>query len=700
MSTGIVNYKGINSNNEDAFVQEYQVENAFSNLMELIKSRSSIKLLTIRMLKHDLQSSASGEEPFRKRNEKVIDYDNADEKEGELLAEINKINLDSINDPAFSQQFDYWLDKIARGYGYDHDAMLRSMEVKRKGETDNLTLEFTAENPKLAQFMANSFVRQFRTYYQNLRQRENKNKVDFYTELVGTKQAEIDSIEERVYGYRRAKGLAAYSKQTEELVSQIQQLELSRNKAASRSEYSKAAVEKIGSYIDESSSVYAGNTRDRVVDKYNITDLKEKVDQLKAESLKSGRKNPKLEKDLAEAEAEYIKSIRLASTNLNKKRERADEQVKDDLFKQKVDVDIQGIDANKSISEIDNEIRLLKGQLTRYVNDDEFLNNLSKKRDDLVVELTDHRKSLINYQLTYETNENPLNIIENAQFPEWPEPNRQVLMSAFSGIVAGTLTTIALFLLAYFDSSIQSPSLFKRYTNDLPLLGAINEVPLKSLDFNQLFLSEGGNKGSNAFRENLRRIRNALLADKGMVYLFVSNEAGEGKTFTMNALAHSLAVNQKKVLLIDTNFKNSVLSKYAPEVSPNASFINNALRDCALIETFKLKLPGAATTALPIDILSNTGRVGSPSEQMDGIRFKKFLFAMCEHYDFIFLEAAALNHYADARELSIFVDRIIAVFNSGSVIRTADLESLNFLHGLNGKFAGSVLTQVDLKNLN
>ncbi len=111
LSTGIVNYKGINSDNSDAFVQQYQVENAFSNLMEFAKSRSSVKILTIKMLKHDLGVDGSKSQPFKQPNQGLAKF--SEEEKNQLAAELQKIQIDSITDPSFTPQFDYLLDKIA-----------------------------------------------------------------------------------------------------------------------------------------------------------------------------------------------------------------------------------------------------------------------------------------------------------------------------------------------------------------------------------------------------------------------------------------------------------------------------------------------------------------------------------------------------------------------------------------------------------
>ena len=231
LATGIVNYKGINSDNSDAFVQQYQVQNAFSNLIEFVQSRSSMKILTIHMLKHDLSAGNNTTEKTRSGEANLKFSQFSQEEKNQLLAELSKISLDSINDPSFSQQFDYLLDKIARAYGYDHDALRRSLEVKRKGETDYLSIDIVTENAELSKYMANTFANRFLTYYHNLSVREKRKNVDTYTKLAAEKKFVVDSINNLRFEYLQAKGLPVLGKQSEELVGQITKLEIERQRA-------------------------------------------------------------------------------------------------------------------------------------------------------------------------------------------------------------------------------------------------------------------------------------------------------------------------------------------------------------------------------------------------------------------------------------------------------------------------------------
>jgi Mrp family chromosome partitioning ATPase/capsular polysaccharide biosynthesis protein len=702
MSTGIVNYKGINSDNEDAFVQQYQVENAFSNLIVFSRSRSSIKLLTIQMLRRDLLAEDSGAElPFRRADKSLSDF--SDEERQTLVAELKKINLDSINDPSFDQQFDYLLDKIARAYGYDNDAILRGLLVRRRAATDYLGIEITTENPALSQHMANEYAKRFMTYYHNLAVREKKRKAEFLTGLAARRQFIVDSISEIRYAYLRNRGLPSIGKQSEDLIGQISYFEKEKEFAESKRATAVASVNKIDDYMNRSGARDAGETKTRIVDKADTDEQLERVRELTQQSLDAGGKDPEIEAELAEAKQQLQKSIQSSAKSIGKPKEKEEsKRTKEDLYKERVAADLNRIDAEKTIAQVDAKIASLKGRLGTIVGDDEYSSSLAVAEERAREEFDKVNEQLIDARLDLSKQDSPLSIVENAQLPEWPEPNRQVLLSLFAAAVAGTLTMIALFLLAYMDGSLQSPELFKRYTGNLPLLGTVNTVPLKGLNLNQVFSTNGEIPKYTLFRESLRKIRTTLLQnDDDHIFLIVSLKSREGKTFAMHALAHSLTANHNRVLMLDTNFKTPLPEDYTDRPTGNSAVLNKIIRENNLTKVFQLKTPlGGAAKKQTVDIIGNHGLQKSPSEVFDPARFRQFLSDLREHYDYIFLESAALNDYSDAQELDPFVDKIIAVFNARSVIKPADKNALEYLRGLNGKFAGAVLTEVDERNLN
>lgn len=700
MATGIVNYKGINSNGDDAFVQQFQIENAFSNLIDFTQSRSSFKILTLHLLQHDLNAEHKTDQnwPFRQPNLKLYGESIRDDA-AKLLSELNRIRSDSISDPAFSQEMDYLIDRVSRAYGYDHDALGRSISVKRKGNTDYLTIEVSTEDPRLSQYMADSYVQLFMSYYQNLSVREKRKNAAFYKDMAIRKKAVVDTIKNIRYAYLFKKGLPALGKQSEELVTQISDLELQKQKAESKRLASAEAMGQIQQYIDQRGKLDAGETRARVVDKYNVADLSTKVRTLTEKSAAAGGKDAKAEAELAGARHALDVALQSSAGNLGKSNKQEDARhTKEDLYKEKVQADVDRIEAEKSLSVLETEIKQRTSRLSAFVANDEVATGLADEQENAEEEFKKVNEELIKANLALANAENPFHVIENAQLPEWPEPNRQTLISIFAAIVVGTMAVLGLFMLAYFDKSIQSPEIFGRYTAGLPLLGFTPFVKLKTLDFQQIFSSNGEMPQFTAFRENLRKMRNKIMQTGGKVFLFTSTRPQQGKTLTAYALANALAANHKTVVILDTNFKTPLPDALSAAGNNSTSFLPKLIRTHGLEAIF---YPGstAAVGQGQVAVIGHQGAHLSPAELLPEQDFRAFLTDLCTHFDFVFLEAAALNQYSDAQELVPFADKVIAVFNADAAISNRDQASIDYLRSLGDQFAGAILAGVDEENL-
>ena len=77
-----------------------------------------------------------------------------------------------------------------------------------------------------------------------------------------------------------------------------------------------------------------------------------------------------------------------------------------------------------------------------------------------------------------------------------------------------------------------------------------------------------------------------------------------------------------------------------------------------------------------------------------------YLPELKKEFDYIFLEGPPLNDFSDAKELSHYVEGVIAVFSATEIIKQIDKESIKFFRELGDKFIGAILNMVDLKNVN
>lgn len=90
----------------------------------------------------------------------------------------------------------------------------------------------------------------------------------------------------------------------------------------------------------------------------------------------------------------------------------------------------------------------------------------------------------------------------------------------------------------------------------------------------------------------------------------------------------------------------------------------------------------------------------TPSEVLPKDNILHHLKSLTKEFDYIFLEGPPLNDFSDSKELTQYVEGVIAVFSATDAIKQIDKQSINFFKDLNGKFCGSILNMVDLKNVN
>ena len=143
--------------------------------------------------------------------------------------------------------------------------------------------------------------------------------------------------------------------------------------------------------------------------------------------------------------------------------------------------------------------------------------------------------------------------------------------------------------------------------------------------------------------------------------------------------------------IIDTNFKNNTLTGMSvqPFESQNSITENGAqLNPNATRLSIDINLSNAT-------VVGNKGGYNSPSELLAGVDFKKKIRELGKQYDYIFLEAACLGKYSDARELVDYVDKIIPVFDASTSLNQSEEEALTFYKSQGDKMMGSILNKVE-----
>ncbi len=696
ISTGIMGAEGLNTEREIPFFQKFQIEMSINNLTEFIQSRQNINLLSYHLLIHELETNK--DQPFRIMKVDEDEPFSYTETEIQALVDLMKIKVDSLQAYLDDPNMEPIYKDLAKAYEYDYETLLENFTIGRKNEdSDLLNVQFESEKAELCAFTVNKFCDVVLANHRANRRQEDTDKVEFYTAVVGSKKRELDNMETRFNNYKQTGNLLDIGNQKESTITQIKDLELQLEDNIQRRDGATRDIKDLDTYLgqygsegqDDASKIFSSKT---------LTQLREKIKILNDAYIESNFKDDKLRIQLQATESNLQTQIKIHAKARKGKELETDASGENILIK-KIEAESERNLAEGAIVSIQSELTRLRGRSSSLVTKDVIVNKMNRDIDVINNEYRYLKDQLNRANINLLNVRDQLNLLEHAQVPDEAEPANKAIISVFSGIVAGTMTTLLIFLLAYFDTSMASPGQFEKFTN-LDLLGKMNKVKTKDLDLPQLYNSNGKVKSLEYFRESMRNFRYLIENSGSSTFLFTSTKPDEGKTFTMLNLAQSLKLKNKKVLLIDTNFKKNTLSQLSAERNEPNLELQKLIVEHQLADVFGQKQINGLFNIEDIDVVANNGNFLSPSEIFAGKDFHTFLDKLTLHYDYIFFEAPSMNKFSDAKELTNYAEKVISVFSADSDLKPADQESIEFIKGLGNKFMGAVLNKLDLKNVN
>jgi polysaccharide biosynthesis transport protein len=691
VQTGFTSFKSLLVDQGNPFMQEFEIEGKFSNFTEYLRSRPAIHALTKKLVLHDLKPE-NGEIPFRKAH---ID------KLGISESQINDYiaALNAQNDTA--QMTDVALQNIAnaraleKALGYDYETFFNKLDIKRQAKTDYIKIEYESEDPKLSYFVIDNFVKEALAYSNSRYMQKDSKSAQFYHSLVGDKKQVLDSLMSTRASYSKTNNLVALEKESEFIVSQIKDLESVRNdeekKLAGYKEAYNVYLAQKGKISEFISTDYAND----IARNNEIKNLTEQREKLLNQWADSKGKDDNLKRQMDDIDA---KRTAISYKTAVSRRDQNDpvNQKQNELYLKYVDAQSNKDASEKAVVSLNSRIQELYSRKAKLVG-----NNADMKRFDQELDVSQKAYEAAvsgQYQADVKKQsseaEQPMRVIENAYPPTNPEGNKAAIFAAFAGIGTLTMATVLLFVLAYMDRSLSSPFQFTKMVN-LPMIGVVNQLNShKIANLDTLYAPNvKESKDSAFFKESLRRIRHDIESCGAKSFLFVSLKEQEGKSFLVASLAYSLCMKNQKVLIIDTNFKNNTLSGLSMKPIETTEFLSKAL------QPFEHK-----TTRLSIDIdlpsvsvIGNKGGYNSPSELLAGVDFRKKVYDLGKNYDYVFLEAACLNKYSDARELVGYAEKVIPIFDASTTVTQADEEGITFFRNLGTNLLGCVLNKTDLK---
>jgi succinoglycan biosynthesis transport protein ExoP len=566
--------------------------------------------------------------------------------------------------------------------GYDYESLLKELNVSRQGKSDYLQVSFRSDNPYLSEFAVNSFSEEFIRYYRNRLGSGSDDKLASLRQIMEAKRDTLEKRAKELAQIERRYGIVSSIDDRKSVVETISSYERMRDQERSKISALEGELAEIRRKLQDKGMLYdLDRTRQNRAELPRLTSLLTQVKERQA----FGDNSPSLRDSISMLEQR--KEDMLSEGNSMNSVQPQDAM--EDLYRKKTNKEIELENAKARLSTIEENLGRQRGKKYSLMTGNSDLDRAQAMYGQAE---KGYQAALIRYNdakdKVKDLGQN-LQIFERGRPAEKPEPSRAPILIAFSGLASLALCVVVLFLLEYVDLSIRTPSNFVRLSG-LPLLGSLNHLNTSSLKLESLFSEKSNNPNLERYKQLLRKLRYEILNMGSHIMLFTSARSGEGKTLTMLSLAYSLSLNDKKILLIDTNFKGPTLTSML-QAKP---VLEDAIRqgDDPARAVSRSEFPG-------IDVIGCRGGDYSPAEVLYDAEFRAMLKQLSESYDYIFMEGAPLNDFADAKELIHFNEKVVSVFSAKTVLKQSDKETIAYLQSLDDKFLGAILNNVEPQNL-
>jgi len=700
LATGITSKEEVTMNKVET--NWNMISSKYNNFLEFINSKEIYSLLTYKLVLHDLNV----DKKFRAKQ--------VAEMKAQIKPEVDEVSkhlqskYDSLQ--VLYLEKEGYLQNIAKRLRYDIKSTKKLMTVTRIPNTDFIKVEARTENPQLSAFIVNTFCEEVIRFYKFRELERLGNSVSFFKEMADRKKRELDGKLDTLKRYKSYSNLIDYKEQSRSKVDQEATLEESKNDETRKITGYRNAIRQIDSQLSGAEQ----NIYKKVEEADNpaIEIYQNKISNLNRRYVSSGMSDQKILDSVLIYRAKLSKEINTFSETSFAETAIGKSNPKEELMARKMNYEIELSISEASLEYINSAISNLQRNISTLARDESAISRL-----ELGVEVAkgEYLSMLEKYNaaenISFTDSEN-LQQIEFGQPADEPEPAKRGLFSILAAVAAILVTCSIIILTTYFDSEIRTPEILSS-SSKLPLIGILNKLNGKKFDLHHLFSDQNQNVDINKFKELLRKLRYEIEACGSKVFLFTSTHENSGKSFSIMSIAYSLTQKSKKILIIDTNFKNNTLTKlsegkqnleqYFGSHSESVEYAfpqldePNKVRNEALIlaENSYMKNFISNTGFDGIDIIGCKASMLSPSEILSGKNFKELIKDLSKMYDYIFLEGAAMNMYVDSKELSDYVERIITVFSAEDTIKAQDRVSIAFLKSLKAKSLGTVLNKVN-----
>ena len=269
-----------------------------------------------------------------------------------------------------------------------------------------------------------------------------------------------------------------------------------------------------------------------------------------------------------------------------------------------------------------------------------------------------------------------------------------------SGTISGLVFGMALaFLIEVLNDLVRTARDVGRYLH-IPLLSIIpdeaEDERVRGVDLCHVVRQAPYSIISESYRRLRTNLKLSGSAESLKVLLISSGTVGDGKTSVAVNLATALVAENKKVLLIDANFRRPSLQTIFPRTGPAGE---GGQRFEFGLSTLLTGMCGyrdvkRSNVIEGLDIIEAGQLPSNPTELLGSTRMEQLIKDRRDSHDYVIIDGPPVLLVSDAKLLARLVDGTILVFNAAATRRGAAQRTIRELREVNATIVGCVLFAV------
>lgn len=264
--------------------------------------------------------------------------------------------------------------------------------------------------------------------------------------------------------------------------------------------------------------------------------------------------------------------------------------------------------------------------------------------------------------------------------PVFPDPYRMYTVAAALGLILGLCCA---FLAERWDDRVHTPEEAERLTH----VGLLGHVPQMGLQSPRLVSQLPAHSAvSESYRALRSSIAFAALDAPVRTMMVTSMARGEGKSLTTVNLATAMAMDGKRVILIDADLRRpNIHSLLRLEREPGLT--NLLYERCSLESAIR------ATATPNLHVICSGPIPSHPSELLNTPRMTELLDTLSGQYDLVIIDTPPCLPVTDALVLSAKVDGVVLVVDVGKTRKGALRYARELLHRARARVLGVVFNR-------